>query len=111
MVKREVAKAWIDNLVELNKRQQGYIDKCQPLFGRDCFEGDLFVYIEKILDDYMNAVAEITGINKEALSWFIYENDCGKKGYTCSHTCVHNGTEMKICSVDDFLDFEYLSAS
>jgi len=35
------------------------------------------------------------------LNWFIYDNDCGKKGYTAS---VNAGKERSIKTIEDLLD-------
>jgi len=48
-------------------------------------------------------IARIYGLNSEAIGWFIADNEWGSNGYECS---LENGENTKICSIEDFWDFE-----
>jgi spore germination protein GerM len=65
-------------------------------------ESPITEMMETNFENYVRLVSLTTGITKDALEWFIYENDCGDKGMVC----VINEKEYKITGPKSFVEFE-----
>lgn len=68
----------ITNLVRLFKSNRSYSDILHKVWGV-IPESRLNTQVDKNFSAYMKAVSLLTGIEKENLEWFLYDNECGKK--------------------------------
>ena len=98
---RDETKALIERLVECHlagesaRLQAAKAIGCRP-------ENPLFDAMFKMEQLAMESVAKLIGDGGQWLEWFIWENDCGKRGMQCS---VGTTSEMKaIHTIDDLLD-------
>lgn len=65
-------------------------------------ESPIYAVIDENFENYLRLVCAITGITKDALGWFVYENNCGDKGMVCAI----NEKEYKITGPKSFVEFE-----
>lgn len=95
-------KELIEKLVENYRKIENDMEALGEYFGMDMAEGKLGSDIYAMFGDYLKAVASAVNVSEESLSWFVYDNNCGLKGYKCEYA----GTQINIKTVDDFLKFE-----
>lgn len=69
----------VEKLVAHYNDMDNLYEKLRDLFGASP-ESAFFENIFLMLDDYMQAVSDNTGIHIDDLSWFIYDNQCGAEG-------------------------------
>jgi len=101
MDKSQIVKE-IQNLVELWKNNTKFYDSLKKLLLIDP-ESPLFTRIDDNFNNYVRMVYLATGINLDALNWFIWENDCGQKKFECSKI---DGKSVAIKNAKTFVDFE-----
>jgi hypothetical protein len=66
-----------DDYQKLNEIQEAVED----VFGSYITESPFFKPIWELFDHSLDSVVSQIGDEGEWVRWFIYENDCGKKGY------------------------------
>ena len=86
----EVVKKYNDLTRQLSKLLGGWIDS--PLVEA----------VEKIISEYQKSLSAETGIHKDALSWFRFENKFGAD----AEECEMDGEVFIIDSVEAFVKFE-----
>ena len=101
MDKSQIVKE-IENLVELWKINTKLYDNLKKLLLVDP-EPPLFERIDDNFSNYVRMVSMATGINLDALHWFIWENDCGQRKSQCSKI---DGKSVAIKNAKTFVDFE-----
>ena len=101
MDKSQIVKE-IENLVELWKTNGEFYDILKKSLLIDP-ESPLLTRIDDNFNNYVRMVSMATGINLDALNWFIWENDCGKYKFKCSKL---NGKGVSIKDAKTFVDFE-----
>ena len=92
----------IENLVELWKNNNKFYDNLKKLLMADP-ESPFFLQMDDNFNNYVRMVSLATGINLEALNWFIWENNCGQKKFECSKP---NGKCVAIKDAKTFVEFE-----
>lgn len=98
---RDETKALIESLVEC--RQASEVARLQAAKAIGCRpENPLFDAMFKMEQLAIESVAKLIGDKGEWLDWFIWENDCGKKGMRCSIGSL--GKMKAIHTIDDLLD-------
>jgi len=45
--------------------------------------GAVYEYGSQLIDDYIALMEDAFDIQNEDVSWFVFENDFGRKGYSC----------------------------
>lgn len=98
---RDETKALIESLIECHlagenaRLQAAKAVGCRP-------ENPLFDAMSKMETLAIESVSNLIGDEGQWLDWFIWENDCGKRGMQCS---VGTTSEMMaIRTIDDLLD-------
>lgn len=66
------------------------------IHGDNC----LYSFVGDLLDDQVKIVATLIGDTKGGLDWFLFENECGDKGYEAG---VDEGEVRSIKTVEDYL--------
>ncbi|MCP5244846.1 MAG: hypothetical protein H6937_02300 [Burkholderiales bacterium] len=103
MTSREQKITLIQSLVDMNTQISQQSDAFKIMFG-SYFAGDGGV--PKLINDLfyrnMELVTQLTGISKEAIEWFLFDNECGKSNLSAFREDV----EYRIGSVEQFVDFE-----
>ena len=74
-------------------------DKLNELTGID-HSKPLGVAIWTTFDLLVEHTSMLLGVSSESLSWFIWDNDCGKNGLKCSGP---DGRMVAVHNVDDLL--------
>ncbi len=98
---RDETKALIESLVECHLAGESARLQAAKAIGC-CPENPLFDAMFKMETLAIESVAKLIGDEGEWMEWFIWENDCGKKGMQCS---VGSTSQMKaIYTIDDLLD-------
>lgn len=93
----------VQKLVESVKRESEFIKKFHELFGDyPGLNSDtcLYKFVNDRLSDYIGIVATLIGDTKDGLDWFLFENECGDKGYEAG---IDEGETRKIRTVEDYL--------
>lgn len=89
----------IEHFIRLYEDRNGLLDDFQSLFGvsDDSRVFELF----SMLDDYMlTLLEEVIGDDDKWVEWYIYENDCGGRGFEAGY----DGIKKPINSVDDLVE-------
>ena len=93
----EILKREIVRLIEAYKALETQWNRASEIFGMD-HESDFGRAIWSGITGWMDLLEyAITGSETDWLSWYIYENACGKKGYEATI----NGETRGIRTVDD----------
>jgi hypothetical protein len=87
----------IKNCVDIYHSNDAIGDRIYELFG-NC-DSQFMDNVFGIFDKYLDLVEETIGDEIHSLSWFIYDNQCGKK--KLEHTI--NGKLVPIKTVDDLV--------
>jgi hypothetical protein len=89
--------------LELLKKQLTELDthyeSIKQSMGVD-IEGPFWSCIFALVDSYINSVALATGIHQEDLSWMVYSNEWGARGFEC---LIKNGTSVIVTDIESFL--------
>lgn len=101
MSKREGKIKLLENLIANVKREREFKDKFFELFGDIPGNSDtcLYRFVGALVKDQIQLVAALIGDTENGLNWFIYENDCGAKGYEAGI----DGDLRPIRTIDDYL--------
>jgi len=102
---KEQARIYLDIIATQKESIQIHEEEIAKSLGVqiDCDAG-VFKTMWTFLDRHIDLVAEQTGIDIQALNWFVFENDCGKN----KKSSAWPGKEMRVIdSIDAFLDFQY----
>ncbi|SET40961.1 hypothetical protein SAMN05216326_12545 [Nitrosomonas marina] len=100
---RQMKIVLIQSLVDMNAQISKQSDAFEILFGSYfAGEGGVPRLINDLFCKNMELVTQLTGISKEAIEWFLFDNECGQSNMAAS--C--NGVEYHIGSVEQFVDFE-----
>lgn len=86
---------------ELNKT----FDQLNSLFGANP-ESKVFNAIWGALDSCIDTVELAVGDTFKSVNWYIFENDCGKRGLECKF----NKKDYKIKTVSDLVKFIELTS-
>lgn len=78
-ISMEKAVEIISKLVSLYRSNHAFWDSAKNVFGTSP-ESPIFEQIFINFNAYVDAISSISGISKENIDWFLYDNDCGKKG-------------------------------
>ena len=97
----EAVQCLIDSRLKLDE----IIDMVQEVFG-DIFESKLHKGLEVVFNHQYDFIVNACKIPEELLSWFVYENEFGKKGMEAG---VDNELR-EIKTIDDFLWFVFDAA-
>ncbi len=99
---REYRIKLVESLIGHIKREREFTDKFQKLFGGIPGNSDTSPYrfVNYLLSDQVKIVATLIGDTKEGLDWFLFENECGDKGYPAG---IDEGETRKIRTVEDYL--------
>lgn len=93
----------VEKLVENVKRESEFMKKFHELFGEYPgihSETCLYRFVNDLLTDQINIVATLIGDTKAGLNWFLFENECGDKGYEAG---IDEGEVRPIKTVEDYL--------
>lgn len=103
MTTREQKITLIQSLVDMNAQISQQSDAFESLFGSYfACEGGVPKLINDLFYRNMELVTQLTGISKEDIEWFLFENECGKSNMSAYREDV----EYHIGSVEQFVDFE-----
>lgn len=102
---REQKRKYLEIIAGQKANIHTYGDEIEKAFGATLnYDVGIFKDMSRSLQNYVELVAEHTGIHIDALAWFVYENDCGKNKMSSAWL----GQEMRVIdSIDAFLDFQY----
>lgn len=64
------------------------------------FDTTVYDSVGLIIDDYINSVADVTGIESEVLAWRVYDCDFGNKPKEC---VLQDGTKVLCDSLTSFM--------
>lgn len=93
----------IEGLIVNVKRESEFMKKFHELFGDyPGLNSDtcLYRFVNDLLNDQVKIVATLIGDTKAGLEWFLFENECGDKGYTAG---VDEGETRQIKTIEDYL--------
>jgi hypothetical protein len=99
-ISKEDKKKRIENLIDSYKKLESSFEDIFKIFGSGVIESELWESVYKSFDMYSNLVSEITGDKDEWITWYIYDNSCGEKGYTAGY---HSNVKP-IKNIDDLVD-------
>lgn len=91
----------LENLISNVNKKHEFNDKFFELFGGYAGNSDtcLYRFVDDLVKDQIQLVAALIGDTEIGLDWFIYENDCGAKGYEAGI----DGDLRPIRTIDDYL--------
>ena len=93
----------VQKLVENVKRESEFMRKFHELFGDyPGLNSDtcLYRFVNDLLADQISIVATLIGDTKAGLDWFLFDNECGDKGYPAG---IDEGETRKIKTIEDYL--------
>jgi len=93
----------VKKLVENIKRESEFMKKFHELFGDYPglnSETCLYRFVNDLLNDQVKIVAVLIGDTQAGLEWFLYENECGDKGYEAG---IDEGETRQIKTIEDYL--------
>lgn len=103
MTTREQEITLIQSLVDMNAQILQQSDSFKIMFGSYfAGEGGVPKLINDLFYRNMELVTQLTGISKEAIEWFLFDNECGKSNMSA----FRDDVEYRIGSVEKFVDFE-----
>lgn len=92
----------VENLVKLWKNNNKLYDDLREILKIEP-ESPVLNRIDDNFNNYVRMVSLATGINEDALNWFIWEADCGQH----KSECEKDGKKSVIKNVKTFVDFEF----
>jgi len=99
-VVREDARFWIDKVLYANAILNVEWGKLSKLTGCT-IDSPLGTAAHRPIEALIECASELIGDGSSLLSWFIFDNDCGKKGLKHS---LPDGKLRSVKTVDDVLD-------
>lgn len=93
----------IEDLVKHYRELSDSFDQIDKLFGGG--ESKFFNSVWNAFDAYTRAVEKLTGDHFESISWFLFDNECGKRGLICGLS----GEKFEVKTVGDLVKFIELS--
>jgi hypothetical protein len=63
-------------------------------------DGKLLKFLWRVFDKWVASVAATVGDTQEWISWYIFDNDCGKRGFEAGY----DGKMVKITSVKKLVE-------
>ena len=94
--------------IKLIEEVVSHFKKCDELFSDInktfgcCAESPIWDTYWTMFDSYTESVSKRIDDPYHFLQWFIWENDCGKKGYEIIN---EEGDKHNICSIEDFVEY------
>jgi len=79
MTKAEKKKK-VERLIARYQALSAQLDKVTEIFGPSGYESDFFVAVFGPMNDLLDVTAEMVGDKAGWISWFICDNECGKRG-------------------------------
>lgn len=98
MTKKEKVKL-IKDLIKHYQELTANFDQIDKLFGAD-YDSNFFTAFWKAFDSYVELVQDTVGDHFQWVSWFIYDNQCGK----ANMTCILNGNNCKVKTVEKLVE-------
>ena len=95
----------IESLLKSKRRLDACMDTAEKLFGNQIIEGNFFSTAYKLLEQNIHLI-EIASDLPVDLSWFVFENDCGRNGYEAGV----DGDVRAVKTVEDLLDLAEMEA-
>lgn len=89
----------VTELVHHHKKLENLSDSISNIFGT-C-DGKLYDTVYNMFDAYTDAVSDAIGDDFEYVQWYIFENECGKRGLICSF----GKKDCHIKTVSDLIEF------
>lgn len=90
--KIDIISTFVENYQNISKQ----IDVLDKFFNVNV-DGEFINAIYRSLEDYTSCVEKLTGYDEnEWVSWYIFDNDCGKKGLLAN--------DKRITSVEDLVN-------
>ena len=89
----------IESLLKSKRRLDACMDTAEKLFGNQIIEGEIFTVTYAIIEQQIELI-EIASDLPVDLSWFVFENDCGRNGYEAGV----DGDVRAVKTVEDLLD-------
>ena len=77
---REDTHLQIETLIQSKRRLDACMDTAEKLFGREIIEGEMFTVAYQLIDQQVKLIEAASELPVDVV-WFIYENDCGRKGF------------------------------
>jgi len=88
----------------ITDRFKAVSEKLEEFFGGNIWDCEFGECVTEAIDLALVLAAETIGITPESLSWFVWENDFGKKKLSVCIDDQHN--ETVVDSIETFLQFE-----
>jgi hypothetical protein len=89
----------IEALIQSKRRLDACMDTAEKLFGREIIEGEFFTAAYQLFDQQVKLIEAVSDLPVD-VSWFVYENDCGRKGYEAGP----EGEVIAVKTVQDLMD-------
>ena len=93
----------IEDLIAHVRRESEFAEKFRDLFGAyPGIESETCQYrfVNDLISNQVKIVATLIGDTNEGLQWFLYDNECGDKGYEAG---IDEGETRKIKTIEDYL--------
>jgi len=87
----------LKSVVQRYRKLKGVTEQFNALAGATS-DSPLLLAAWEVFDAYVDQVSEKIGDKADWLTWFIWENECGARGFEVGMT----GSHRKINSVEDF---------
>lgn len=98
MVDKNEAKELINDVICYYKKIDKNYDKLNDFFGISPDVG-FFNDVFEMEEEYISVVQKLIGDDSESIMWYIFDNNCGKKGKEASV----NGKKKKIKNINDLI--------
>lgn len=97
---RDEARRWLERLLESKAEFESQWNRVEEVTRWSC-DSPFGESAWKMFALLVESVSELIGDDVSAVSWFIWENDCGKKSLKHSRP---DGTMSEVKTIDDLLD-------
>lgn len=107
MLDKTSAKKHIEAFIKFHILWDEVHEEQAKMFGFDD-QAPFFNKMGRIHQNYLEHIQELIGDKEDWVGWFLFENDCGEKGYEVSWKNRNGETELRnVHSIDDLLDVIY----
>ena len=96
---RHETKLRIESFFKSKRRLDACIDTAERLFGDQIIEGEFCTVAYQLLEQQVELIETASDLPVD-LSWFIWDNDCGRNGYEAGV----DGDVRAVKTVEDLLD-------